>query len=446
MDNIKYALLVFGLSLMGFTKADMLADEGIHQHTLENGLKIVVKEDHRSPIFISQLWYKVGSGEENWPYSGVSHMLEHMMFKSTDVYKSGEMSKIIAENGGEENAFTSKDFTTYYQKMHKSKLELAIKIEANRMRNLVLNDEEFEKERQVVIEERRFRIDDNPNARVYEKLNDISYGHGPYKTPVIGYRGDIENMELSVLKDWYDKYYAPNNATLVVVGDVNPDKVFKHAKQYFGSYQENKKIDERKKLKSRGLVMNRDLVFAKSELPFYAMSFYVPSLTTAEDKKEAYSLEMMSYLLEEEIIKSLVIDEQILSDISVGYNIYSKYGTMLTIGFIPASGYDVKDGITRIKDSVRKMKNVNKDDAKMKKLLERTITQIKTSSVYEKDSIDNQAYYIGLLETVGLGLKTHFEYMAEMEKIKVEDVVNAVEKWVDIDRGNGVELKLLEMK
>jgi zinc protease len=152
-----------------------LAQQGITQVTLDNGLKIIVKTDSRAPVFISQLWYQVGASDESRPATGISHMLEHMMFKGTNNYGAGEFSKIIARNGGDDNAFTSKDYTAYYQKMHKSKLELALKMEADRMRNLRLINKEFEKERQVVIEERRLRIEDNPNAKVIESLNLISF-------------------------------------------------------------------------------------------------------------------------------------------------------------------------------------------------------------------------------------------------------------------------------
>ena len=240
----KFILLSFFLPLFSFSNVKNLEEYGVYQYSLDNGLKLIVKEDKRSPVFISQLWYRVGASDEKQPYTGVSHMLEHMMFKGTQKLEPGEFSKIIAKNGGDENAFTSKDFTAYYQKMHKSKLELAIKMEADRMRNLTFSNRELMTERQVVIEERRSRVEDNPNAKVYEKLQEISYSkEGAYHTPVIGLKDDIETYPLSVLRDWYEKYYSPNNATLVVVGDVNPERVFSLTKKYFGVYPYNPNIE-----------------------------------------------------------------------------------------------------------------------------------------------------------------------------------------------------------
>ncbi|MBE8190033.1 MAG: insulinase family protein [Candidatus Thioglobus sp.] len=176
-----------------------IEDFGVTKSTLENGLKIIVKVDNRAPVFISQLWYKVGSSDEHSGLTGISHMLEHMMFKGSSKYPAGEFSKIIAKNGGTDNAFTSRDYSAYYQKMHKSKLALSLELEADRMQNLVLQKTEFEKERKVVIEERRLRIEDNPNAKVYEHLQLISFAQNSgYYAPIIGFQNDIGGVFLQI--------------------------------------------------------------------------------------------------------------------------------------------------------------------------------------------------------------------------------------------------------
>ena len=205
----------------------------VQEFMLDNGLKLVVKEDHRAPVVVSQVWYKVGSSYEHAGITGISHALEHMMFKGTKKYPPGEFSRIIATNGGEENAFTSSDYTAYFQTLEKSRLPISFELESDRMRNLVLPKDEFAREIEVVKEERRMRTEDDPQALLYETLNATAFETSPYRQPIIGWMSDLEAMKISSLKDWYKKWYAPNNATVVVVGDVNADEVYKLALKYF---------------------------------------------------------------------------------------------------------------------------------------------------------------------------------------------------------------------
>jgi zinc protease len=430
-------LLFFGLSQSLFANSLDLAKQGVTQAILGNGLKIVVKTDRRAPVFISQLWYEVGASDESRPTTGVSHMLEHMMFKGTRAYKSGEFSQIIARNGGDENAFTSKDFTAYYQKMHKSKLELAIKMEADRMRNLTFSDEELTKERQVVIEERRMRVEDKPNAKVYENLRLISFDEkGAYHSPVIGFQADIETYSLNDLRVWYEKYYAPNNATLVVVGDVDADKVTALAKRYFGDYAFNPNI----KPSNRGAIAlkgNSKKLKLKAELPFYALSFPVPSLSTIDNEKTAYTLEMLAYVLDNGLSKSLIRNQQIASSIGVGYRLYDKYDTLFTLSFIPASGVSNDTVLKAIKTQVAELIN---NPNFIQGELSRTKAQLEADFVFEQDQISTQSYYLGMLSTVGLGVDKMFTYVDKMNEIKAEDVSKAAKQYLDFSISNSVEL------
>ncbi len=193
---------------------------GAAERTLANGLKVVVKEDHRSPVVVSMVWYRAGSMDEVSGTTGVAHVLEHMMFKGTQKVPRGEFSRIIARAGGRDNAFTSRDHTAYHQQLHKSKLALALELEADRMVNLQFSVEEFAREMKVIMEERRMRTDDDPHAQLSELMMATVYAVHPYRTPVIGWMSDLENMRLADARDWYEKWYAPNNATLVVGGDV----------------------------------------------------------------------------------------------------------------------------------------------------------------------------------------------------------------------------------
>jgi len=184
-----------------------------HETRLGNGLKVVVKEDHRSPVVVSQIWYKIGGIDEPKGITGVSHVLEHMMFKGTKKYPSGEFSRIIAENGGRENAFTSRDYTAYFQTLEKSRLPIAFELEADRMTNLVLEEKEFSKEIKVVMEERRLRTEDKPEGKLYEKFSATAYTKHPYGNPIIGWMEDLQSLTIKDVHKWYKRWYAPNNAT-----------------------------------------------------------------------------------------------------------------------------------------------------------------------------------------------------------------------------------------
>ena len=191
----------------------------VHEYQLDNGMKIFVKEDHRAPVVASMVWYKVGSSYERNGTTGISHVLEHMMFKGTENFGPGEFSRIIAENGGKENAFTSRDYTAYFQRLHKDRLEISIKMEADRMRGMKVADEEFTKEIQVVMEERRMRTEDKPESLTYEQFNAAAFLSSPYRQPVIGWMSDLDSMTANDARDWYKIWYAPNNATLAVAGN-----------------------------------------------------------------------------------------------------------------------------------------------------------------------------------------------------------------------------------
>ena len=429
-------LLLVLLSSAIFVQADVLKEHRVFRAQLDNGLGIVVKVDDRAPVFISQLWYRVGASDESRPHTGISHMLEHMMFKGTNEHPAGEFSKIIAKHGGDENAFTSKDYTAYYQKMHRSKLALAIKMEADRMRNLTFSGVELEKERQVVIEERRLRVEDKPNAKVYEQLRLNAFApEGAYHAPVIGFQQDIESYRLSDLRDWYQRYYAPNNATLVVVGDVDPAEVVAHAKRHFGYYLSSELTAENRRSMPRNLPLKQ--LKLKAELPFYTLGFHVPSLATASHTEEAYQLEMLAYVLDNGLSKGLIRNQQMASSIGVGYRLYDKYDTLFTISFVPAKGVDAQQLLSAVKAQV---KELIEQPHLVAPELNRTKAQLEASFVFEQDLIHTQAYYLGMLESVGLGAEHLFDYVPKMHQIKAQELSTVASKYLDFSKANQVEL------
>ncbi len=221
------------------------AEISVQEFKLNNGLKLIVQEDHRSPVVVSQVWYRAGALDEVNGKTGVAHVLEHMMFKGTKQLAAGQFSRKIAAAGGKENAFTGQDYTCYFQQLEKSHLPLSFKLESDRMVNLQITDAEFAKEIKVVMEERRWRTDDKPQSMVNEQFQATSFRAHPYGRPVVGHMNDLENMTAADAREWYKNWYAPNNATLVVVGDVKTQEVLKLAKQYFvfgGKNNEQKRL------------------------------------------------------------------------------------------------------------------------------------------------------------------------------------------------------------
>lgn len=427
-------LLVFFLSTHAFSAPD--SPPTLTQATLKNGLKILVKIDRRAPVFISQLWYSVGASDEIRPNTGISHVLEHLMFKGTRAFKVGEFSKIIARNGGTDNAFTSKDFTAYYQMMHRSKLELAIKMEADRMQNLTFSQTEFDKERQVVLEERRLRVEDQPNARVSETLKLISFDEdGAYHAPVIGFKADLEQLKLATIRAWYQQFYAPNNATLVVVGDVNPAEVIRYAAQYFGDYPANSAVKSTPKRPSIARFGQSRVLKLKAELPYYLMGFNVPSLRT--DPAQAYPLEMLAYVLDSGLSKTLIRQQKIAAAISTGYRLYDKFDSQLTLGFVPAKGVKTARIVQEIKHQVQQLienpKLIEDELARIK-------TQLEASFVFEQDDISTQSYYLGMLSTNGFSADTAADYVKKMNAIDAKSVVKVAQKYLNFSAVNTVEL------
>ncbi|MFI3178995.1 MAG: pitrilysin family protein, partial [Methylococcaceae bacterium] len=333
------------------------AESKVSERVLSNGLKVLVKEDHRSPVAVSQVWYKVGSSYEPGGITGISHMLEHMMFKGTDKHPVGEFSRIIAENGGEENAFTGQDYTAYFQTMEASRLAVSFELEADRMRNLHLLPEELKKELQVVTEERRMRTDDNPQAKMQEQFMALAYSNSPYKHPVIGWPADIANYTVEDLQAWYQRWYAPNNATLVVVGDVQANAVFEMAEKYFGSLKSGDIKILKPQTEIDQLGVRKMTVKVPAKLPSVLMGYKVPALKTAEKEIDAYALEVLAGVLDggnsARLTSVLVRGKQIAVSAGASYGLPSRLSDLFELEATPAEGKTVNDLEVALKDEIK---------------------------------------------------------------------------------------------
>lgn len=421
---------ILGMLLLCAPIAGSHAAPAVAEKVLANGLKVLVKEDHRSPVVVSQVWYKVGSSYEPGGITGISHMLEHMMFKGTDKHPPGEFSRIIAENGGDENAFTGQDYTAYFQTMEASRLAVSFELEADRMRSLHLLADELKKELQVVTEERRMRTDDNPQAKMAEQFNAMAYANSPYKNPVIGWPADIANYKIDDLQAWYQRWYAPNNATLVVVGDVRPNAVFALAEQYFGGLKPSEIKPLKPQTEIEQLGVRKMTVKVPAKLPSVVMGYKVPSLKTAGQEWEAYALEVLAGVLDggssARLSKELVRGKQLAVSASAGYGLSSRLADLFELEATPAEGKTVWELETALKNEITKLQiNLVNDEE-----LQRIKAQVLASAVYEKDSGFYQAMQLGMLETVGLGWQKADEYVNKIHEVTAEQVRAVARKYL----------------
>jgi zinc protease len=402
----------------------------VHEFKLDNGMKVIVKEDHRSPVVVSQVWYKVGSSYEHDGITGLSHALEHMMFKGTPEHGPNEVSRIIAENGGRENAFTSHDYTAYFQELEKARLKVSFELESDRMRHLTLDPKEFAKEIQVVMEERRMRTDDDPESLTDEQFNAVAFLNSAYRIPVIGWMDDLKHMRVEDLRKWYETWYAPNNATLVVVGDVDPQQVYNLAKKYFGPLKPSTipEMKPRDEIPQTGV--RRITVKAPAELPYLVMGYKVPVLRTAKNAWEPYALEVLAGILDggdsARIAKNLIRGSQVAAQASAGYSLDARSENLLALDGTPAQGHTIAELETALREQVKKLR----EDLVSEEELKRIKAQVVTSDVYQKDSVFYQAMQIGSLESVGLGWQVSDQYVDKVKAVTAEQVRDVARKYL----------------
>tara|TARA_R100001591_G_scaffold57440_2_gene67105 strand:- start:49458 stop:50825 length:1368 start_codon:yes stop_codon:yes gene_type:complete len=422
MHNLKklvWALLV--VPVIGFAQ--------VSEYQLDNGLKLLVKPDNRAPVVVSQVWYKVGSSYEHNGITGISHILEHMMFKGTENLGPNEFSRIIAENGGSQNAFTGRDYTAYFQTLEKERLEISFRLEAERMRKLIIDDAELLKEKEVVAEERRMRTDDNPRSLLREAMNAMAFMNSPYHHPVIGWMNDINHYDPEDLREWYQMWYAPNNATVVVVGDVEPEAVYQLAKQYFGPLQPEvlATVKPQVEIPQRG---KRTLELkAPAELPYLMMGWKVPVVTTAIEDWEPYALDVLAGILDgggsSRFSRELIRGQQVAAGVSAYNSAFSRLDDIFTIAATPAQGKTIEEVKQAVFAQLDKVKTEPVTEAE----LQRVKTQVIASSVYQLDSVFYQAMQLGMLETVGLDWRLADSYPDKISEITAEQVQQVAEKY-----------------
>jgi zinc protease len=404
------------------------------EFTLKNGMKIIVKEDHRAPTVAQMVWYKVGSVDELNGTTGVAHALEHMMFKATKHLKVGEFSSKVAVLGGRENAFTNRDYTAYFQQIEKSRLSAVMALEAERMANLRFDPAEFAKEIKVVMEERRWRTDDQPAGLLNEAQNAAAFVAHPYHHPIVGWMDDLEHMTVADVKAWYERWYAPNNATLIVAGDVDAQQVLRLAEKYFGPILAKKMPVVKPQNEPEQHGIRRVTVKAPAENPYVSLVFKAPALRDVEKDDDAYALDVLAAVLDgydnARLNAQLVRTDRVANNVGAGYDDINRGPGIFTLEGTPAAGVSTEQLEAALRAEVTKIAEQGVSEQE----LQRVKTQLIASQIYKRDSIFGQAMEIGVLEMSGLSHKNIDRMLDRLKAVSAEQVQAVAKKYFGDDQ------------
>ncbi|WP_257222064.1 pitrilysin family protein [Acinetobacter sp. YH12131] len=413
--------LLWGLTA-SISHAEVLAANNTFETTLNNGLKVIIREDHRSPMVMTQIWYKVGSSDESGNTLGISHVLEHMMFKGTAKVPNDEFTRLSRIYGGSVNAATFTNYTNYYQLYPKAYFPLALELEADRMSNLLLRQQDFEPEIRVVMEERRQRTDDNPRALAFERFKWIAYPTSHYRQPIIGHMKNLQNIQLQDLKDWYKKWYRPNNAILVIVGDVETQAALLQVQKYFGDIAATPLPPRNDVLEFEQLGYRHMELNSSVQVPNLYMAWNVGSLATVKKPQDAYALSIIKQLLDGGITsrleQRLVRERKVLTSVSVSYDPYQRGDILFSISALPAASIELNEAQAAIQQEIEMLKQ----ELVQQKEIERVITKFIANWVYSQDDLAGQARMIGNLEVNGLNHKLMDALPQQFQAITAEDL------------------------
>ncbi len=422
---------LFGVLLAAGLAALLLSGcNEVKEATLANGLKVIVRPDRRAPVVVSQIWYKVGASDDPAGQTGVSHVLEHMMFEGTERHGAGEFSRIIAENGGRENAFTGADYTAYFQQLEKSRLAIAFELEADRMQNLLLDEKAFRKELKVVMEERRLRTDDRPESRVYEQFMATAYKVHPYKQPIIGWWRDLERLTVENARAWYRRWYTPNNATLVIVGDVKPRAVFALAKKYFGAIEPRPVERAPPPSEPAQTSTRRVRVSVPARVPYMVLGFHVPAYGQYGEAWEPYALSVLAGILDggrsARLPRELVRGAGIAARLDSGYDAVARSATMLVFDGTPAEGRTLAELEGAILEQIERLKLESVGAQELKRVKAQVIAQ----DVFGLDSVFYQAMRMGMLETIGRSWRLMQNYIDRISAVTPAQVQEVARRYL----------------
>ena len=404
-----------------------------YETTLKNGLRIIVKEDRRAPTVAQMVWYRIGSMDEVDGASGVAHVLEHMMFKGTPSVGPGEFNKLVAAAGGRDNAFTSRDYTAYFQQVPKEKLAEMMRLEADRMRHLNVDPKEFAQEIKVVMEERRMRTDDNPQSRLFEQMNAVAFQAHPYRRPIIGWMNDLETMTAADAKSWYDTWYVPNNAYVVIVGDVDHREVFALAEKYYGVLESRALPVRKPQVEPAQEGTRRVNVKAPSELPVLIMGYKAPVLRDVEKDSDPYALTMLAAVLDghdaARLTRKLVREDKVALSVGIDYDSTARGPGMIYLHGSPSAGRTVADLETALRAEITRIQK----DGISEQELKRARAQLVAAQIYKLDSMFGQAMEIGQTESAGIPYQKIDRTLEKLQQVTAAEVQAVAKKYFSDD-------------
>ena len=416
----RISVLLILISFFSSVQSEIKFSDRVESYTLSNGLKVVLIEDKRSPSVVNSIWYKVGSSHEASGKTGISHVLEHMMFKGTKTLKPGEFSSIVKKMGGTENAFTSKDYTGYFQKIHTTDLERCIELESDRMKNLRLDENELRSEIEVVKEERRLRTDDNPVSKTFEKIMINAYGMNEYGIPIIGTMQNLGSISKNDLENWYKLHYQPKNAIVIIAGNFNADQVKGYIQKYYGRYENNKSSIKPNNKIEFSTKASFD-VYDKVSKPIVFLSFKKPKF----DKnriRELYALDLFIEIMDggysSRLTKNLVDNQKVALDIFLSNDTYNQYPNLIIIGGTPRGKISPEELKLKI---LEQLSNESINSVTERELVNAK-ARIKANNIYKFDSVFYQAMQVGMLETKDIGWENLDNYNSIIESISLDEV------------------------
>ncbi|GAB4388275.1 M16 family metallopeptidase [Albidovulum sp.] len=405
----------------------------VSTYRLDNGLEIVVIEDHRAPVVVQMVWYRAGAADERPGVSGVAHFLEHLMFKGTDSVASGEFSRIVEANGGSDNAFTTWDSTAYFQRIAADRLELVMRMEADRMRHLKLTEDDWKTEREVIIEERNQRVDSDPGAIFSEQRRAAQYLNHPYGRPVIGWRHEMEALTREDALAWYRTYYAPNNAILVVAGDVLPEQVLALARTYYGVLAPSPVITPRQRPQEPPQLAERRLVFADPRVaqPYLVRSYLAPERDPGAQQRAA-ALTILADLLGGDgqsslLARKLQFDSRIAVYTGAGYDGTSLDDTTFSLFVAPADGVGLAEAEAALDAVLADFLKEGVGEAEF----ERVKTRIRAAEIYAQDDVAGLARRYGDALTTGLAIADVEAWPEVLAAVTRADVMRAARELFD---------------
>ena len=413
--------------------AQAIAAPPVTSFQLENGLEVVVIEDHRAPVVTHMVWYRVGSADEPPGKSGIAHFLEHLMFKGTDEIPDGAFSKMVAAEGGEDNAFTSYDYTGYYQRIAADRLGKVMKMEADRMRDLAITEDHIGAERAVVIEERNSRTDNSPDSQFSEQMRAAQYMNHRYGIPVIGWRHEIEELGLGDALAWYERYYAPDNAVLVVAGDVTPDEVRRLAEKHYGPLEPSNNPPDARPQEPPQLAARRIEMSDPRVGQDYVMRTYLVPAYDPEDRKESAALDLLARILGSgtgsRLAESLQIEQKIAIDSGAWYSPQSRDATTFGVYGVPADGSTLDEVEAAIDAELARMAESGPTEEE----LERAKQVVRADYVFAQDSQSGLARMYGAALAMGFEVEDVQNWLNVVESVTAEDV-QAAARSLDLER------------